>query len=288
MSHLRKKNKSDTSDLDALVLSGPQGAYEALQLYRSKSMRFKSKDNLAEAIHTAANGAKVLLSNNYVNAGAELASMTIEFISDTNNDITSAHRNLLFDIDSAFPSNNPLRIEFLKSVIKVSVANGIRELGDPALHLRLATSLWEIGDKSAVYHFVVSEDPEQLAFKIDTSYGNQENIALRDQTITMGILHFVAMENLRDANELFRLVKKSQKLKELPFDSALITFNDYLLQVCRRDATPLFKTLVNAYATHLNFDATAGTLLMGPIAQRLFNIQPKANPMLSMLQNLLK
>ena len=32
-------------DLDAMVLSGPQGAYEALQLYRSRATRLRTKND---------------------------------------------------------------------------------------------------------------------------------------------------------------------------------------------------------------------------------------------------
>lgn len=54
-----------------------------------------------------------------------------------------------------------------------------------------------------------------------------------------------------------------------------------------RDAAPLFKQLVNGYASEVEFDESIPALLMGPIASRLFNIKPKVNPMMSMLQSML-
>ena len=270
-------------DLDSLVSSGAEGAYEALQLYRSRAIRHKSKDNILEAINAAAHGAKQLISKGYVNAGAELSNLVVEFIAEGNLEINPALRTVLFDIDAAFPSTHPLRVEFLKAAVKVSIATGQRELGDAILHLRLANCLWEQQDKNAIYHFVLSEEPEVLAQKI----GHAETILQRDRNLTLAVLHFLALENLRDANELFRALKRIEKAKEVPFDTELVTFVDYLLQTSRRDAGPLFKSLVNAYAPHLGFDETVETLLMGPIAQRLFNIQPKSNPMMSILQNFL-
>jgi hypothetical protein len=284
---LRRRGKKDEVDLDSLVESGDQGAYEALQLFKSRAMRFKTKDNIMSAINVAVHGAKSLLSKGYVNAGAELASLIIDMVNEAGMEINPQLRNLIFDVDNDFPPTSPHRVEFLKACIKSTIATGQRELGDPTIHLRLANCLWETKDKNAIYHFVLSEEPEVLAQKIDTTYGTSDQIVERDRKLTMAILHFLALENLRDANELFRFVKKSQKSKGLAADSDLFTFCDYLLQLSRRDAAPLFKTVVNKYADALNFDESAPTLVMGPIAQRLFNIQPKANPVMAMLQNLL-
>lgn len=283
----RKAGKAAEVDLDALVASSASGAYEALQLYKSKAMRAKNKDNIQGAIEAASHGAKTLLTHSYVTAGAELATLVIELIDESTLDITPALRTVIFDIDASFPADSPRKQEFLKAAVRTSIAHGQRELGDPALHLRLANSLWVTKDKNAVYHYCVSESPEELAQRIDSAYGHLDTLEQRDRSLTLAMLHFLALENLRDAYELFRVFKKIQKVKELPMESPLITFCDYLLQVSRRDAAPLFKTLVNSYAPHLNFDENCETLLLGPIAQRLFGIPPKANPMMSMLQNLL-
>jgi len=57
-------------DLNELVKQGPTQAYEALQLYRSRALRFKTKNDLKGAICAAAQGALSLLKNAYMNAGA--------------------------------------------------------------------------------------------------------------------------------------------------------------------------------------------------------------------------
>ncbi len=69
--------------------------------------------------------------------------------------------------------------------------------------------------------------------------------------------------------------------------SELVTFCKYLLLTCRRDAQPLFKTLVNKYSAVLDYDDNVPSLLTGPIGQKFFGIQPKSNPMMSMLQQML-
>ena len=211
----RRRTKKDEVDLDSLVASGDQGAYEALQLFKSRSMRFKTKDNVMGAINVSSHGAKLLLSKGYVNAGAELANLVIDLINEVGMEINPQIRALIFEIDNEFPAASPFRTEFLKSCVKSTIANGQRELGDATMHLRLANCLWDVKDKNAIYHFVLSEEPELFAQKIDQSYGNAESLDKRDQTIAMAILHFLALENLRDANELFRFFKKSQKSKGL-------------------------------------------------------------------------
>ena len=110
----------------------------------------------------------------------------------------------------------------------------------------------------------------------------------RDRALCTGLVHFLSLENLRDANELHTLFLKQQKAKKFTASSDLLQFCNYLLQTCRRDAGPLYKTLVNAYSSALDYDDTITTLLMGPIAFKFFGIQPKVNPMMSMLQNMIK
>jgi hypothetical protein len=95
------------------------------------------------------------------------------------------------------------------------------------------------------------------------------------------------LENLRDANETMTYYRKAQKSRGLNADSDLLQFNKYLLQTCRRDAQPLFKTLIEVYSAALSFDDNIPALLSGPIGQKFFGIQPKANPMMSMLQQML-
>lgn len=282
----RATTKKDV-DLDAMVTTGPSGAYEALQLYRSRAIRFKSKNDFQGAVNALALGAACLLKNSYVTAGAELAALLVDMIDEEGKDIDAAMRNTIYDVDNSFPAKAPQQIEFLKSCVKWTINCGSRELGDPQMHVRLANCMWAVGDKNAIYHFTAGEAPEELATRLEESYGSPEQQEPRDRGLTLGVLHFLALENLRDANDLMDSFKRTQKAKGADPKSELLTFLDYLLQTCRRDAQPLFKTLVNKYSAILDFDETAPALLMGPIGQRLFGITPRVNPMMSMLQNML-
>jgi hypothetical protein len=285
-------------DLTAMVQTGEHGAYEALQLYRSRSLRFKSKSEFKEAMNVCYTGAVCILENGYGNAGAELASLYVELLTELSLPLTDETRDEIFQIDSKFPANAlSQRTEFLKSCIKWSIAVGNRELGDSKLHTRLAECLWDLPashneKKNVSYHFAAGESPQLLCQKIFETYSAANEQETRSQQLCLGVVNFLALENLRDANELFIQYKKAEQkehgntvkdLNSLP----LVVFCDYVLQTCRRDAAPLFKTLVNSYAGDLDFDEAVPTLLMGPIAGRFFGIKPKVNPMMSMLQSMM-
>lgn len=291
-------------DLDAMVEEGQDGAYEALQLYRSRAMRFQTKNDIMNAIVSASHGSVVLLSKGYITAGFELASMTIDIINESGYEMNPQVRQIIFDIDNAFGASqkevgappHPQKTEFLKSCVKSTIANGQREYGEPQMHNRLAHCLWATvptttttqakAYTSAIYHFALGEEPIELVHHIDTTFGGK-SVLERDRAFTLGVLNFLSFENLRDANELFKAFKKSCKSRNTSADSDLVNFCDYLLQTCRRDAAELFKKLVQSYSSHLAFDDMCQTLLQGPIGTKVFNIPPKSNPMMSMLQNLL-
>jgi hypothetical protein len=311
-------------DLTEMVKSGAHGAYEALQLYRSRAMRYKSKNDFDEAINVLSNGTTVLLENGYDNAGAELGDLFISLLTELNTPFSDEIRDKIVMVDNKFEDlsarisassqqndkskNNDEkkdqqsttvvhRVDFLKACIKWSIAVGSRELGDSKLHTRLAECLFLASsdktiDKTMAYHYAAGEAPLLLSQRIfegsQSSKSGQSDMMNRSQQLTLGVVNFLSLENLRDANELMFAYRKAEgknlKENELP---PLTQFCDYLLQTCRRDAAPLFKTLVNTYASMLDFDESVPTQLMGPIAVRFFGIKPKVNPMMSILQTMM-
>jgi hypothetical protein len=287
MSALRKKAVRQEVDLVAMIASGPAGGYEALQLYRSKAIRLRAKDDVIGAIKTTATGSKNLLIHTYETAGSELASLFLELVNEHKMELNEELRALVYEIDDAYPKTSSARVEFLKGVVKWTIMCGNRELGDSELQTRLGECLWEKQDKTAAFHFAAGEAPSAFCEKIFSTYQNSNEHEKRDQALTSGVVNFLALENMRDANDLFSQYKKAANAKKFTTNSKLFHFCDYLLQTCRRDAAPLFKQLVNAYASELDYDGTVPTLLMGPIAQRLFGIKPKINPMMSMLQSMI-
>jgi hypothetical protein len=287
------KDREKVSEIDAMVKSGDQAtAYEALQLYRSRSNRAKQRGDIDAAIRLASQGSKNLLINGYDTAGYEMACVMLELFEENGKDLDPDTRSALIEVDEAFKPDSPSRIAFLKSCVKWSAAHGQRKLGDPLVHSRLALSMWESGEKRlAMYHFAAGECPQLLVEKlcVPASMSNAEAELERDRLFTLAILHYLSLENLRDSHELVALYKKSLKLiYKKDYQSDLLSFSDYLTQTSRRDALPLFKKLCNTYSNVLNYDPVIPTLLTGPIGQRLFGLEPPKADMMTLLQGMFR
>ena len=287
---LRRKHAAKKEvNFEELIKRDDAGAYEALQLFRSRALRFKAKSDVLNALKTAAEGAILLLRNSYKTAGAELAMLMVDFLDESGVDFNNDTHALIIDVDDSFEEFSPKkgRVDFLKACIKWTQSCGTREMGDAQLHVRHGECLWACEEyKKAIYPFVAGEAPESLCSKISTFSGKHADVSLRDQCLTAGVCHFLAIENMRDANKLFAEFKKANKNT----DTKMVRFCDQLLQCCRRDATDLFKDLVNSILKDLqgwNDKETVYNLLMGPIGQKYFQIPPKVNPMMQMMQQLL-
>lgn len=155
-------------DLESLVTSGPQGAYEALQLFRSKAQRLRSKGDVNGAIKEAATGAKSLLRHNYDHAGVEMNNLFLEILNENGIEINAEIRHIINEIDDILSEKRTLRLEFLKGCVKWTIKCGARELGDPKLHVHLAMCLWDLEGQqpTAIYHFAAGEDSDQVKISI--------------------------------------------------------------------------------------------------------------------------
>lgn len=238
-------------NLEAMVEEGESSAYEALQLYKSRCNRMKGKGEFLEAINVAAKGAKAQLVHGYESSGVELCNILVDLLTAGEFDINPDLRNLLNEIDSAFasmPKNEKgasdklitvtakdgskqpavpksSRIDFLKSLVTWSMKCGQRDYGDPMLHLQLANTLWDHSrgfHRKSIYHFAVGEAPTALWAKIQEEYVDTnapEGVSSADvarekeRLVVLGVLHFIAVENLRDANTLYRAFNQAKVCK---------------------------------------------------------------------------
>jgi len=152
MSALRRKAAlakaaGGDGELEAMVARGPEGAYEALQLYRSRALRFKKNGDMRAAINTASLGAKSLLKAGYTHAGSELSALMLTLLEESGAELDAEARSMIHDVDSAFEqgdkdgSSSVQRTDYLKSCIKWSQVSGSREIGDLQLHIRLGEFL---------------------------------------------------------------------------------------------------------------------------------------------------
>lgn len=257
----------DSINLNELIASGEAGAYEALQLYRSRSLRAYGKGEKMLALKIVVDGTINLVRGRYYAAATEICNQMIEFLNEMQLDIISPEiREIVFSVDDALIDavggnsieedddlNSKAKVEdanalkmrhdFLKNAIKWTQVHGRRDLGDAALHVRLASSLWSKNQEQAIFHYAAGEAPTPMAQSISVTYGNKDVFAKRDQALVSAIVHFLSLENLRDANECMNQFKKAQKNRGNNADSKLLTFASQLLELCRRDAQPLFKQL---------------------------------------------
>lgn len=304
------KEKAGSASLDELIASGEPGAYEALQLFRSRALRAFAKGEKMSSLRIAVEGSIKLIQGTYFAAGMELCNQLFDFLNEMEQDISSPDiRELVFSVDDALiaavgggvsseedleaiPKNSAAlktRQNFLKSAVKWTQTYGRREYGYPPLHLRFADALWDEDNSRAIYHYAAGESPVVVAQRISSKFSQKASFALRDQAITTAIVHFLALENLKDANECMSQFKKAQKNRDHSIDSKLITFCVQLLECCRRDAKPLYAQLLAAITPELNKwpSESVQALLNGSIGAKFFKIQPKVNPMIQMMQQML-
>lgn len=274
----RRRRDASAQDLEALVRSGETGAYEALQLYRSRSSRLRQRGDPRGAVEVAVRGCRALCPE-YEKAGAELALALVELLSEAELDCSPENMASVGEVDAVLPPQSAARIEFLVAAIRWSARCGSRELGEPSLHGRLADCFWEAGDRAkAVYHFVLAEAPEQLWSRLQSAPEEE-----RDALFVFAVCQFLAVESIRDASVLTGLRRQTDKPS-----AGIVQFADFLLQTCKRDAAPLFQTLVQTYGSELARFPVILQLVTGPIALRFFGLKQQTRPdMMTMLQNVL-
>lgn len=151
-------------DLDGMVESGPESAYEALQLYKSKISRLRSKGAFDEAMEICSNSCVHLLKHGYESAGNELAHLYVDILEETKLDLSPTIRQQISQISTAYNlESTGANAAFLRECVKCSVTSGQRLYGDVILQRQLGQCLWLSGDHcAAVKHLVLGESPESL------------------------------------------------------------------------------------------------------------------------------
>ncbi len=160
---LRRKRAAAKKEenLEDLVKSGEEGAYTALQLYRSRALRYQSKGDVTAALNLTAQGACTYLEQSKATesnigtskalktAGTELAMLLLTFLTDNQLSLDNATHALVTQVDDAFVNFCPdlRRVEYLKNCIKWAVTNGCTISGIHRLHQRHGESLWTAVDE---------------------------------------------------------------------------------------------------------------------------------------------
>lgn len=305
MSRFRKKKGEFSSSLEEMVGDNPSSSYEALQLYKSKINRFRVAGQYDQALSLTCQAAKLQLKYKYENSGNELGGIFVDILTESKFGLKPEYRNLINEIADAFDNVSGLGLQFLKDCISLSKELGPRVFGDELLHRRLAMKLWNVEPETgneedtefgnyrhiAVLHFALGEAPGPLWMQIvedptmDPSVATWTGETKREQIVLLGVLYFLSLENLRDANDLMRSFRRYRQEKGIEKESRTYEFMDRLLLTSLRDARQLFQQLMKAYEPQLKFHPIVLQLLNGPIAKKIFGIQAPPNVM-SMIANL--
>ena len=266
--------------------------YQALQLFKTQHARAKKKGDLNQAIELAFRGANVMLEKNEVNAGSELARDFVDLLKtqpDLNYDKTLQE---LLTIDGHFSKlegeeATRERKRFLKAAIDLSVERGPWPSGDPELHRIIAlTALKEQDVLLCIKHMLHSHRPDEIS-SITAKWAKSGPEGERDLHIARTVLQLLCLENLRDANAVFKALKA-----EFPdLDTPLMRFLGYLLRTLERDAYPLFLTLRQKYASSIaraNTPQASFEAYLDKIAQVFYGVAPPKSGMQSMMETMLK
>jgi hypothetical protein len=284
---MSRRRPAAALDLEAMVAGGKTSAYEAFELYKGKANRFKIKGDYAKGLEVLSTGAASMATNSYFTCAEELCHKYVAMLAESKSELTPEVRAAICSIDAAFAEqDHAARHAFLAECVSWSTAIGTRRYGDPQLQSQLGQCLWARKEiRKSLHHFAAGEAPGALWSVVEDNVSAWSDNKM-EETVALGVLHFLALQNLRDANELWRKYVDSEK--GVSSRTGLKEFIGYLLRTCERDAAPLFKTLCGKYAKDFEFDSAASNLLHGPIATKLFNIQSApSGGMFSMIQELM-
>lgn len=201
----------------------------------------------------------------------------------------------LLEIDACFErapaeseEGNRERKRFLKLALEMSSEKGPWKNGDPVLHFAMASAAIKSKDfPLALKHLVHSHRPEELN-KLIIVWSKAGPDSEIDLHYTRAILQLLCLENLRDANILFKFLKA-----EFPsLDTPLIRFDGFLLRTLQRDAHPLFTTLRTKYSQAIGRGNVQGGLTfdvcLDKIAHVFYGVALQKSGMESMMENLMK
>jgi hypothetical protein len=311
-------------------------AYEALQLAQSQVRKYVKNADGIGAFDMASRVVVNLLNSKgrYIGMASQLTTQMVDALTETRTEVNDHILEQMKVLDLAFTNAfmeekkgieisdstaemdkedplevyerlKPLHVAFLRKVIKYTDTLGTQRFGDMSIHALLAQCCWDSKEYAeATLHFCLAERPEDLATLLMTTPDLPANkpkapalpAAERDVLLTRGVLYFLAVENLRDANVLLRKFIKlddgrdPEKLAKSFLDKnnkfqTHLTFSSSLVRICETDAAPLFQWLLRAFAKELGRfpDLQPYTTKIGRV---YFGIEPPPS-MMSMMENMM-
>mmetsp|Transcript_16312 Transcript_16312/g.26937 ORF Transcript_16312/g.26937 Transcript_16312/m.26937 type:complete len:304 (+) Transcript_16312:1868-2779(+) len=258
--------------------------YEAQQMYKGVFHRQLGQKKFSEARELLMSGISVMQKHAQYSCAAELSLLLVQQLlpasdapvdKDTNDMLLSVFEN--FEEDEG-----PGRAQFMKAAIKWSVGNDKKSTGAPMLHTAFARWYWKLKDyPSAQRHFVRGDCPQDFA-KMLIEWSAQGYRSEQDMFIARGVLQYLCLQNLKDANILFEEFMKASSLPPTP----LTNFIRFLLLTLERDALTLFNVLREKYAPSIRRDPAFSPYL-DHIASVFYNVRVPASGLQGILGDLL-
>ncbi|XP_031378051.1 Golgi to ER traffic protein 4 homolog [Punica granatum] len=292
--------------------------YGAQQMYKSISARYISAERYAEALDILQSGACIQLTHEQVTCGAELAVLFVEALvkgkypcdDETIDRVRKIYKKFpqisvphqlgdeevdddmqkLSEAISAAKTRFECCSSFLKAALKWSAQFGSHKSGAPEIHSMLAEYIFsespEVDMAKVSFHFVRGNNPKKFASTLvnfmGKCYPGEDDLA-----IARAVLMYLALGNLRDANDLLDEIKKQVESKNLELPSSeLMQFIQYLLQVLQRDALPLFNMLRANYKSSIDRDPSFNEF-MDLIAEKFYGVQ-RRNPLQGIFGDIFK
>lgn len=301
--------------------------YEAQQMYKSVHARYMAQKKYADAIDLVQSGACVQLRHKQATCGSELGIILVETFNTSDTQLNPESLGRLEAVYKSFPreevggdrygasssdadgkvsdasslsleevrASAKMRVDactaFLKAAIRWSARHGGPPSGAPELHDMLAEYTWsQLPTKdlaSTSKHFVHGSRPEVFAGAL-IDVMRECFPGEIDLVLTLGVLQYLALGNLRDANRLIDEVRRrSMSFSAPPIpDTPLMHFVKFLLLTLERDAVPLFRMLRNRYRPSIERDPTFNEYL-DEVATRFYGL-PKPGGMQGMLGDIMK
>eukprot|EP00743_Colponemidia_sp_Colp-15_P005498 GILK01005912.1.p1 GENE.GILK01005912.1~~GILK01005912.1.p1 ORF type:complete len:291 (+),score=52.19 GILK01005912.1:68-940(+) len=258
--------------------------YEAQQIVKTLCFRYKAQKKWDEAIELLTTAAQKMLQHRQVNEGADLGQMLVDIYTETNVPETQESLGPLVSIFCAFPTDepNPVKYKFMKAALKWSSQVGSLPLGSPQLHKLTALSYWKDCDYAAAQrHFLRAGQPSLFAEML-TQWAHTGNKDEEDLFIARAVLQLLALKQINDA----RAVLSKALSNSTAFDSPLIHFCKFLIQVCEERSSELFQILKDKYEPSLNRDPSFAQYLT-LIGKEVFGIQSQRGGLSGMLNDLM-
>lgn len=286
--------------------------YEAQQMYKTVHARYMAAKKYEEALELLQSGACVQLKHGQVTCGVELGVLLVETLVTAKVVYGSSSLDRIKAVFDEFPRERPRHkndsditaeekmavktrvdgcVTFVRAALKWSIDYGGPKRGAAELHDLIAEYIWEesyqpdIGRASQ--HFIRGRHPEVFAMAL-VDCMSQCFPGEADLVIARGVLQYLGLANLRDANRLWDETKKlvaEKKSVQYP-DTPLMHFIRFLLLTLERDALPLFRMLRETYKASIERDPSFDEYL-DEIGERFYGLRKKSG-MQGMLGDLVK